>query len=251
MKKIILKRVPLVAFFGIAIFFISCSKNSVQSLGSEQAHLNEYENELNKVFKKSTNLIKTNQPQTKEQFKAILADSYVAVLGENARLNVFNESFSKIGSSRMERRSDFAKNKISEIMFSSIDENKAIESLEILINDENVSVEDKLDFINMKESLVFVAENHKFIEDNLLQKIDNKSFKPKPKPAPVKSWWDSWGKCVSGTLGGAITTGGGGLLAGASAGTIVLPLVGTVFGAAVGGVLGLVGGALVGAAASC
>jgi hypothetical protein len=56
------------------------------------------------------------------------------------------------------------------------------------------------------------------------------------------SWWTSWGKCVAGTLGGAITVG----LGGAAAGSAV-PVLGT----AAGAVVGVIGGALGGAAASC
>ncbi|MFF1995369.1 Blp family class II bacteriocin [Bacillus mycoides] len=55
-------------------------------------------------------------------------------------------------------------------------------------------------------------------------------------------WWNSWGKCVAGTVGGAGTGG----LGGAGIGSAV-PGIGTAIGAGVGGV----SGALTGAAASC
>lgn len=55
-------------------------------------------------------------------------------------------------------------------------------------------------------------------------------------------WWDSWGKCAAGVVGGAITGGLGG-----AAGASVIPGVGT----AVGGSIGAIGGGLMGAAAAC
>lgn len=250
MKKIILKCAFLVAFFGIATFFISCSNDSVESVSANQSSLIEYQTELNRVFRQTTNSIKLNQPKSKEQFKALLTESYVDVYGKNANLAVFEESFSGTNNNRKARKSDFVESKISEIMFSSVDENQALNLLELLINDENVSVEDKLDFINMKESLLFIADNHEFIEDNLLAKVGKKVVPPNKVEKP-KSWWNSWGKCVAGTLGGAITGGGAGLIGGAVAGTVALPVIGTVSLGTVGGVLGAVGGGLTGAAASC
>ncbi|MFL9024823.1 MULTISPECIES: Blp family class II bacteriocin [Bacillus] len=55
-------------------------------------------------------------------------------------------------------------------------------------------------------------------------------------------WWNSWGKCVAGTIGGAGTGG----LGGAAAGSAV-PVIGTGIGGAIGGV----SGGLTGAATFC
>lgn len=66
-----------------------------------------------------------------------------------------------------------------------------------------------------------------------------------------KGWWKSWGRCVAGTLGGALTGAGTLGLAGAAIGTVTLPVVGTVSAGAVGAIVGGVGGGLTGAAASC
>lgn len=65
------------------------------------------------------------------------------------------------------------------------------------------------------------------------------------------SWWDDWGKCAAGIVGGA----GSGALAGAGVGgagcTVVLPIIGTVACGVVGGVVGGVSGGLLGAVAGC
>ncbi|MTI89256.1 MAG: bacteriocin [Balneolaceae bacterium] len=77
-------------------------------------------------------------------------------------------------------------------------------------------------------------------------------IQPELEGAAAKAdWWDSWGRCAAGTLGGA----GLGALSGAGVGgagcTVVLPIVGTVACGTVGGVVGGVSGALAGAAAAC
>ncbi|REE02102.1 glycine zipper family protein [Marinoscillum furvescens] len=62
------------------------------------------------------------------------------------------------------------------------------------------------------------------------------------KPECEESWWDSWGKCAVGTVGGA----GTGLLAGGAAGSLI-PFIGTTAGA----VVGAISGGLTGAATFC
>lgn len=64
-------------------------------------------------------------------------------------------------------------------------------------------------------------------------------------------WWSCWGKCVAGTLGGAITGGATLGVAGAAIGTVTVPVIGTISAGAVGAVAGAIGGGLTGAAASC
>ncbi len=64
-------------------------------------------------------------------------------------------------------------------------------------------------------------------------------------------WWQSWGKCAAGTLGGAVTGGVTGFLGGSAVGTVLFPGVGTVSGGSVGGIGGAIGGGLSGAAAAC
>jgi hypothetical protein len=66
-----------------------------------------------------------------------------------------------------------------------------------------------------------------------------------------ESWWNSWGKCAAGIVGGAGSVGLGGFLGGAAVGTVTLPVVGTVSGAVVGGVGGAIFGGLAGAASAC
>ena len=98
---------------------------------------------------------------------------------------------------------------------------------------QDMSVEDK-DFIltfivSYKESLTFINANPDLFTTSLVNGRTN-------------GWWDDWGKCAAGTVGGILTGG----LGGAAIGSAV-PIIGTI----TGGVVGAVGGGLTGAAAAC
>lgn len=64
-------------------------------------------------------------------------------------------------------------------------------------------------------------------------------------------WWNDWGRCAAGILGGAGTGALSFGLAGAAIGTIAVPLVGTVSAGVVGAVGGAIVGGLTGAVSAC
>ncbi len=110
---------------------------------------------------------------------------------------------------------------------------------------------------NVKNSNINISEKQILVDNILLTSafvdwMDTLTSKNKSNTfAKKKSWWNSWGKCVAGILGGAGT---GALtfgLAGAAVGTVALPVVGTVSAGAVGAIGGAISGGLTGAAASC
>ena len=67
----------------------------------------------------------------------------------------------------------------------------------------------------------------------------------------TEGWWDSWGRCAAGIIGGAGTGGLTGLFVGVAVGTVVLPGVGTASAAVIAGAIGSISGGMVGAASSC
>jgi hypothetical protein len=91
----------------------------------------------------------------------------------------------------------------------------------------------------------------KYMDDKVATSFSTKNVnnKANAKTDPTKTapectgWWSCWGKCVAGTVGGAITGGLGGCAISA------VPTAG--FGCPVGAVVGAIGGGLTGAAASC
>ena len=95
--------------------------------------------------------------------------------------------------------------------------------------DSELTIEEKKSILITIESLQsFIANTNEFYLNSSIQSKGG-------------GWWDSWGKCAAGTLGGAMMGG----LAGAA---VTSP---TVIGVPVGTAVGVVGGALSGAAAAC
>jgi hypothetical protein len=109
----------------------------------------------------------------------------------------------------------------------------------------DLTFEDRADFIAMQKTISFISDN------NATFAKPKPTPAPKPKPAPEKGWWESWGKCGSSILGGAVTGAVTLELQGAGVGTVVLPVVGTVSAGAVGAIGGAIGGALTGAVLGC
>ncbi len=115
-----------------------------------------------------------------------------------------------------------------------------------LLDDEKLLISNRIEtmiaFVNWMQTL----EKNKEIKSNLKERRGKKG-KNKGTKSKKKSWWKRWGKCVAGTLGGAITGGLGGCGIGSAAGLGF----GSVPGCGVGAVVGGIGGGLTGAAASC
>ena len=137
--------------------------------------------------------------------------------------------------------------------------NKVIEEIEVaIINSDNSS--DFTDYLQAKFEEVYASNiktedkdfllhyiilnktSVEFISNNLdLISSNSKNLKTED-DEDDEGWWNSWGRCAAGTLGGV----GLGALSGAAAGSVV-PLIGTKVGLIVGGI----SGGLTGAAAAC
>jgi hypothetical protein len=122
---------------------------------------------------------------------------------------------------------------------------------------------DYFEFLESKSSEILRGDFNSDEKQILLSEIDfqyqlvqmmsslEEQYNPEQGLAKKKSWWQSWGKCTAGILGGAVTGAGTLGLAGAAVGTVALPVVGTVSAGAVGAIAGAIGGGLTGAVASC
>lgn len=96
----------------------------------------------------------------------------------------------------------------------------------------------------VEETMSFVKSNPHLVEQSNASSVTaDGQLVATAEEEEEETWWESWGKCVAGTVGGA----GTGTLMGAAAGTTIPEPVTTGVGAAVGGVSGALGGA----AASC
>ncbi|WP_294220858.1 hypothetical protein [uncultured Chryseobacterium sp.] len=146
------------------------------------------------------------------------------------------------------------------------DDYKRFEEQITLVN----NFDTETDYLNYLSELNTTILNSKLVEEekqvlvnsiefekqfvSLMDKLNNQY----PNETERRGWWKSWGKCLAGTLGGAITggvVGCGGI--GAIGGLVgsVVPGAGTAVGAAAGciggGIAGAIGGGLTGAATLC
>ncbi|WP_251939992.1 hypothetical protein [Salinibacter ruber] len=100
--------------------------------------------------------------------------------------------------------------------------------------------------------LVVMEETMGFLKSNkhLVKQTNGATVNGSPIVASSEEeiWWESWGKCAAGIIGGAGTTG----IAGAKAGLEIGTAAGSPLkGAAIGATVGAVSGAAAGAAATC
>lgn len=248
MKKFRLSAFILVALVACVLFYVACSKQK-EPENNEQAFIKEFQSGLGKFFATVEN--KTVCSPIKIDLKTAFEESYVEVFKENADVSNFNSSFKKFQYKTV-KGSDYVENKITEILSTSPSETEAIKSFENLILDKNVAFSDKIDFISMKETIMYLSVSNSYLETNYITSHSGKGAQR------CNSWWSSWGKCATGIIGGWITGAIGGCAGlggvGAAAGAIVGPEgvpIGAVAGCVVGGIVGEIGGALVGAATSC
>jgi hypothetical protein len=241
MKKLIFGLVATVMSM-LFMLTISCSENDTESFASEKDIVNKYQNDLSTFYKNASSNISLNN---NIDLKTIFSSSYIKLFSNKEGLENLNKGFNNYRSFER-KRSTFVENKISEIINNSLSEKEAIASFQTLIEDSKTTLEDKIDFISIRETIIFISNNEDYVHSKInTSNASNKMY------AKCSGWWSCWGKCVAGTLGGAITGGATLGLAGAAVGTVVLPVVGTVSAGTVGAVTGAVGGGLAGAAASC
>lgn len=96
-------------------------------------------------------------------------------------------------------------------------------------------------------------ENVTFIDGTKEAPIPDTDHVPAPGAIGTipDGWWQDWGKCTAGIVGGAGAGATAGALGGEAAGAVMVPVIGSVPGAVIGAAGGIVFGGLSGAAASC
>ena len=242
---------------------VSCMDKSVnQAEVDETINFQEFQQTLKSVFTEATKRIERTPYVTRNTVGLSLKEAYKDVLGDQANMYQFEQA-RELAASGKSNNSDgiaYAQTEtLSEtIIRSAASPAEAIENFEEYLSDESLSDEERIELITGKEFISFLDANSQAVEEGLSEKLIARSGDEDSdqegdtdvQEDDGKSWWDSWGKCAAGTLGGAITTGGAYCWGGAQSGIWGGPK-GAATGCAVGAVVGAVGGALVGAAASC
>lgn len=220
------------------------AKKNVDDPKEQQKKLAELAYGLDQVYSLATQKIKaTDTPNVVE----ILKESYTAIYKEYADEATFKDwSINYQKYTENAEKSPFASKVIPEIIQKSLSPEDAIKTMQNELDyNSDLTFEDRADFIAMQKTISFISDN------NATFAKPKPTPAPKPKPAPEKGWWESWGKCGSSILGGAVTGAVTLGLQGAGVGTVVLPVVGTVSAGAVGAIGGAIGGALTGAVLGC
>ncbi len=102
----------------------------------------------------------------------------------------------------------------------------------------------RVQVISLQTSLTFVAENFDLFHPEAI--TDGRVSKEKePVSEEDESWWDSWGKCAAGIVGGAGTEALAGCGIGAAAGLGIASIPGCGVGAIAGGIFGGLTGAAI------
>lgn len=233
--------ISLFSFFSL----VSCNDENDPSASEEvnQLSYEEFSSQLNRDFYGISTGLKSSRSNFSD--KAIVTNVAEKYFGEESpALSAFLENYTNASESNGRTAhytdmSDFQKQATTEIVdaiddFSSLNEFQDFLDVKFESYVNMDLAEDEKNFIVLyilayQSSLNFVDHNQ-----DLFQVSSN--------DGRVQGWWDDWGKCAAGTIGGVLTGG----LAGAGVGSVV-PIIGTT----AGGIVGAIGGGLTGAAASC
>lgn len=251
MKNFFRKAGILVIALNMSVF-LSCSDESEtlqnQSItlksdrNDEAAKLAELQKGLSDMYEIAGEKIARAENKEKINLNNVLQEAYKEVYTDYSKPEVFDDWYTNYQvNSEKARKTEFASVEITRILKNAGSADEALRLFDMHIADNNLSFEDKADFIAIKESINFLAGNHTNLHEIVFSEPE----------VTARGWWDDWGKCASSIIGGAVTGATTLGLAGAAVGTVVLPVVGTVSAGVVGAVGGGIGGALTGAAAGC
>ncbi len=113
-------------------------------------------------------------------------ESYAEVFKKNADIAKFIDP-SKNSQMRTVKGRLFAENKVTQIVSNSLSEDDAILAFGNLHKDKNVSFEDKIDFISIKETLKFMSAANVYLESKYITNHSGKGTQ-----TPCKGWWSCW-----------------------------------------------------------
>lgn len=239
-----LLKFSIVFFF--TLFISSCSEDENTI---ENSPITANIESINKIINGFDNTLKFSQKQNTTDY-TILNDYFLQSLNESG-LDVF-ESTTNISAKNSNNNtfSDEYNSFAAEIAEANtfITQNDYLSHLNQLKNNvlsSTITVEekqqliDKIAFMNAFVDWMGTLESQNTNKSSFLAKSD------------CDGWWDCWGRCAAGTIGGAGLGALGGAALGGGGCTVVLPVIGTVACGTVGAVVGGVSGVLAGAASSC
>lgn len=243
------------------VMVVSCTDQSINQVEvDESVNFQEFQQTLNAVFMEATKRIERNPFVNPNTVALNLKEAYIDVLGDDANMVQFKRGREEVTSGNSEASDKLAYTQIETlsetIIRSSSSPVEALDKFDEYLSDDGLSDQERIELIAGKEFILFLTSNSKVIEQSftkdLLARVtgEEEEREESDPQEDDEGWWESWGRCAAGTVGGAITAGAAGCWGGATSGIWVGPK-GAVTGCAVGGTVAAIGGALVGAQQAC
>ena len=167
----------------------------------------------------------------------IFRDAYVEVLQDEARVDIFRASVENVAQS-------LAKSGREMIAVFAVNDTdspeKVLSRIENMLGDDELDESSIIDLISLRQTILFLMDNYKYLESVI---APYSKLNINETANSDDGWWEQWGRCAAGTIGGA----GLGALTGCGVGVVAAVGVGCSAGAVIGGV----SGALKGASSTC
>lgn len=235
---------------------VSCMDRVVtQTDENELVNFQEFQQTLNLVFSEATERIERTPYVTRNTIGSSLKEAYKDVLGDQANMYQFEQAW-ELAVSGNTNDPDGLINAEAETLSETIIRSaespaEAVEHFNEYLSDENLSDEDRLELITGREYVTFLTANSQAISETLNESLvarsgdgdSDEEGDTEVEEDDGQGWWDSWGRCTAGTIGGGL----GGAIAGC--GVAAMKTVG--LGCPVGAVVGAIAGGLTGSAEYC
>ena len=257
MRKVLLFTV-IFSLIGV-ISLVSCQKENFDTekeVICAEVFLQTFEEKLNLVFQAAEVGL---QSDSQQGFEHLFRSAYTEVLGNYAFADAFDNGLLEVSlESRAVRTRSMEEVDSEALLLQVINASETIEEaigrFEELINDVSFCVEDRVNFISLREFLIFFERN----EEDIIAQIESSDNFVRTRTSVYdrnviikeESGGGFW-RCVVGAYGSYLTGGLGGCVGGGSFGSIFGGIIGAAIGCAVGGIVGGIAGTMVGIATFC
>lgn len=251
MKKHIVIILTTTFLFTFSSIFYACTQDDPVEEIERTVELDNFEEDIQAVFKVINQDIIHVPSARKIKFNSLFLKAVTEVFPSSTTQASFQSTFTT-AEKRSKRQKDIAPTDLERLIASFEDENQAIQVLNSRIESSGFTLEEKQEFIALRESILFITANRELLSEHMAY------LQGKKKSTLAKcGWWESWGNCASAVIGGAISGASSGCAGGAAVGAGVTlatgpgVVAGAITGCKIGAAVGAIGGALEGAAGNC
>ncbi|MEM8892781.1 MAG: hypothetical protein AAGD28_32670 [Bacteroidota bacterium] len=252
MKKNLIISLTAAILLSISPLFQACSHEEVKAEATENLYLDNYRSNLSEIFESLSQDLATIDKVQDLKFKHLFASALEHTYQDEEILERYYHTYkqAKIGNNGLIQKSE-ENIAFKELMHSFDSYEEAISTLNRLIEERAAAEWQLAHYAVMIEVLDFYNTHQEFLTEYFMEHLGKRAYQKSCE------WWRSWGKCISGIIGGALNQGLAGCGVGAGIGAAVsgppshLSIAGATIGCQVGASIGFVSGALEGASSSC